>query len=1026
MPRKDALRFDALRRRLETRHGRDYWRSLEELADTDEFQDYLQREFPEQAAGWNQHTTRRNFLKLMGASLALAGLGGCRPARHEAIVPYVQTPEHIVPGQPLFFATAVELHGWGTGLLVESHEGRPTKIEGNPDHPGSLGATDPFTQAEVLTLYDPDRSRVIRQRARISNWRLFQQDLQSRLVRHREFRGAGLRILTETVTSPTLIDQLQQLREDLPDARWHQYDPVFSDAAREGAQLAFGENGQDVQTIYNFEKADVVLSLDADFLAVGGYPIPYARGFMRRRTERRSGREPEMNRLYVAETTRTLAGAKADHRWAMRSDEILALAYTIAQRLGVDVQTPQGLADPPVPSEWIDALVDDLQDYRLSSDPGASLVIAGENQPPIVHALAHAMNDALGNVGTTVLYREPAVDNLSGPLESLRQLVADIRDGQVETLIILGGNPAFTAPADLEFAEVLSQVGFRVHLSLYDDETSRLCHWHLPQTHSLETWSDVRAYDGTAAIVQPLIAPLYEPCVSAHQVLALIQGDANALPYEIVRNYWRQARQEEDFETFWHRALHTGVIENTQAQEREPSLRQDFGDALAERSEQAEAAGEGPGRRNPEQLEIVFRPDPTIWDGRYANNGWLQELPKPFTKLTWDNAACVSPALAARWNLTPEDIVEIQAAGRTLRLPVWILPGLPDRSVTLHFGYGRTRAGRIGTETGFNVYSLRTADAPWFASAGELRKVEGLYPLATTQHHHLLNGRHLLMSGNLDDLRRDPEHPPFMIHHHEGPSFYPEWDYSNQYKWGMAVDQTKCIGCNACVVACQAENNIPIVGKDEVRTGREMHWLRIDTYYRGDEDDPQTYFQPMMCVHCEKAPCEVVCPVVATSHSSEGLNEMTYNRCVGTRYCSNNCPYKVRRFNFLEYTARLRESPSLQLQQNPNVSVRPGGVMEKCTYCVQRINTARITAENDRRRIEAGEVVTACAQACPTDAIVFGDLNNPQENVTQLVQEPIGYGVLEELNTQPRTTHLAALHNPNPQIQPAESHDGAS
>ncbi|MGH7200822.1 MAG: 4Fe-4S dicluster domain-containing protein, partial [Planctomycetaceae bacterium] len=621
-----------------------------------------------------------------------------------------------------------------------------------------------------------------------------------------------------------------------------------------------------------------------------------------------------------------------------------------------------------------------------------------------VQALAHAMNEQLGNVGETVVYRPPIIEHPEPPLQSLASLVRDLRAGEVETLIVFGGNPAFTAPADLQFAALLEDVPFSVHLSLDANETSRRCTWHLPATHFLESWSDVRAFEGTASIVQPLIAPLYRGW-SAHELLARLMGESEPSSYDIVREHWRQQHSGDDFEEFWRTALYYGVIEEPQSAGDADApafeisnLKSQISTAAREWIERYEhAAG---------AVEVVFRPDPTIWDGRFANNGWLQELPKPFTKLTWDNAALLSEATARRLGVTNEDLVELTHGEQSLRLPAWILPGQPDETVTLHFGYGRTETGRVGRGTGFNVYPLRTSAHPWFLPGVKVRRVEGSYPLATTQPHHLMHGRPIVLEGPVHEIPDSPEPPPFVAHyrHEDQPSLLPEWDYradaddelyrnaerpllleredvpgyddkGHLYKWGMVINQTTCVGCNACVVACQAENNIPIVGKEEVIRGREMHWIRIDTYYKGPVEDPETFFQPLPCMHCEKAPCEIVCPVAATTHSKDGLNEMTYNRCIGTRYCSNNCPYKVRRFNFFEYTASIEEYPTLHMLQNPNVTVRSRGVMEKCTYCVQRIRTSQLEAQLRGAPMAAIAVLSACQQDCPVDAIVFGDLN---------------------------------------------------
>jgi molybdopterin-containing oxidoreductase family iron-sulfur binding subunit len=1013
------LDLATVRARLSTARGRDYWRSLEELADHEGIRELLQREFPDHASTWMDPVGRREFLKLMGASLALAGLAGCgSPApTNEKIVPYVRAPEEMVPGKPLFFATAMTLGGFATGLLVESHEGRPTKVEGNPEHPASLGATDAFAQASVLTLYDPDRSQVVTKAGRISTWNAFFAELNAELETQRLRRGAGLRLLTETVTSPTLASQIKALLAAFPKASWHQYEPAGRDAARAGARLAFGE---DADTHYRLDRADVILALDADFLASGPGCVRYARDFAARRRVR--GREAPMNRLYVVESTPSCTGSMADYRLPLRPGRMEEFARALARGLGLAVGPETGAGPSAAHAKWTAAVVRDLQRH-----PGASVVLAGEEQPPLVHALAHGMNHALENVGHTVIHTDPVEVHPVDHMESLRELVRDMEAGVVDVLVILGGNPVFTAPADMHFAERLAKVGLRVHLSLYEDETSALCHWHVPAAHDLESWSDARAYDGTVTILQPLIAPLYNG-KTAHELLAGISGQPDATGHDIVRGYWNTRHPGKDFDQFWRTALQDGVVAGTSLPPKRVTVLRDFPEVVpaGRRVGGGTASSQGGSAQG---LEIVFRPDPTIFDGRFANNGWLQELPKPLTKLTWDNAALLSPATAERLGLTYRvgttggehgriytDLVELKYQGRKVRAPAWILPGQPDGCVTVHLGHGRTRAGRVGTGTGFNAYALRTSEAPWGGPGLEIRRTGEQYPLACTQFHHNIEGRHLVRAGTIEEYRKNPQFAQQMEPEKPGDlTMYPGFPYEG-YAWGMAIDLNACTGCGACVVACQAENNIPIVGKTEVTRGREMHWIRIDRYYRGGLENPETYHQPVPCMHCENAPCELVCPVQATNHSAEGLNDMVYNRCVGTRYCSNNCPYKVRRFNFFQYADF--KTPSLKLLNNPNVTVRSRGVMEKCTYCVQRINVAKIRAEEEDRQVRDGEILTACQQACPTQAIVFGNINDPESRVAKLKADSRNYSLLTSfLNTRPRTTYLARLRNPNPEIE---------
>jgi molybdopterin-containing oxidoreductase family iron-sulfur binding subunit len=1014
--------------------NRAFWRTLEERADDPAFQERLYNEFPSEIEAIADPVARRTFLKLMGASLGLAGVTACTRQPPEKILPYVRQPEEIVPGRPLFFATAMSLGGVATGLLVESHEGRPTKIEGNPDHPGSLGATDVFAQAAVLGLYDPDRSQTLTNVGEIRPWASFLGSIRAALTTEQEKKGAGLRILTESVNSPTLAAQLRDLLARLPAAKWHQWDPASRENAHAGAALAFGEY---VDAQYRFDRADVIVSLDADFLGCGAGSLRYARDFAARRRPEQASR---MNRLYAAEGMPTSTGSRADHRLPLRPSQIEGLARQLAAAVGVPaanasntvassvVVSGRGPAVQPLsPSgpdriaKWTAAVANDLRSHR-----GSSLVIAGDGQPPAVHALAHAINDALGNVGKTVVYTDPAEAQPVDQLQSLRELVADMNSGAVDVLLIVSGNPVYTAPADLRFADAMGKVRLRAHLSLYDDETSELCHWQIPEAHFLESWSDARAYDGTVSIVQPLIAPLYGG-KTAHELLAATTDRPERSSYDLVRDYWSRhppadagfgpatgASLTPQFESAWRRWLHEGIVSNTAFAPKSVSIR-----TIAPAPARQGAAASG--------LEIVFRNDPSVLDGRFANNGWLQELPQPITRLTWDNAVLMSPATAERlkrggspaWTGGEHgqivcDVVELRYRGRTVRGPVFPVVGHPDDCVTVHHGYGRPRAGRVGSGAGFNVNALRTSDAPWFDAGLEVVGTGDRYSLGCTQYHHLMEGRGIVRAVTRDEYVRDPhsvregdETPPRII------TLHPEFKYEG-YKWGMAIDINSCIGCNACVVGCQAENNIPVVGKDQVLRGREMHWIRVDSYYRGPADNPETYFQPVPCMHCENAPCEVVCPTAATVHSDEGLNDMVYNRCVGTRYCSNNCPYKVRRFNFLLYQDW--ETPSLKLGRNPDVSVRSRGVMEKCTYCVQRINAAKIDSAKEDRRVQDGEIRTACQQACPADAIVFGDLNDPNSRVAKLQAEVRNYALLGELNTRPRTTYLAALRNVNPEL----------
>jgi len=1032
-----------IRSRLAGAEGRMYWRSLGELADTLEFREYLHREFPEQASEWNDPKGRRQFLKLMTASLALAGVGACTKQPSEQIVPYIKQPEDIVPGRPLFFASAIPLSGIAQPVLVESHMGRPTKIEGNPQHPASLGATDAITQAAVLDLYDPDRARTITNRSEITTWSTFLGAMQAEVLRHKPRQGAGLAFLTGPITSPSLAEVLGKILTDNPQARWHQYDPITRDGARLGGQQAAGSP---TNVIHHFDKADVVVALDADFLASGPGCVRYQKDFAARR--RVTDDRKEMNRLYAIESTPSLTGAKADHRLVIKAGEIEGFARELAGAVGAG---PGGAAPSPGASvprpgapdiqKWVAAVSKDLQAHR-----GKSLVVAGDYQPAAVHAVAHAMNQALGNIGVTVTYGAAIEASPADQAASLNDLVRAIDAGQVDALVILGGNPVFTAPADLKFFEKLAKVGLTVYHGQHVDETANLCHWNIAEAHALESWGDARAYDGTVTLTQPLIAPLYEGR-SAHEVLAVFTTQPDRHGYQIVKDYWTRAfgggtgwsirgndgQPFKDADTFWRRALHDGFIGGTaiadggQATPFAAPSPATPAPVATPPAAAPSAAAPVPAPAPQAGLEIIFRPDPTIWDGRFANNGWLQELPKPLTKITWDPAAWISPQLARERGLSDGDVIEMRYRGNIARMPVFRVPGHPAQSVTVFLGYGRPMAGRVGNATdvtqAFNAYLLRTSDAPWFGSGLEIEKTGERYLLATTQEHHLMEGRAPVRVATLEQYKNEPAVIHEQVHNFPRTlTMYPDHQYDG-YKWGMAIDLSSCTGCGACTMACTAENNIPVVGKEQVAAGREMHWIRVDHYFRGEEADLEAdgpvdaYHQPVPCMQCENAPCELVCPVAATTHSSEGLNDMVYNRCVGTRYCSNNCPYKVRRFNFLLYQDWT--TPSLEPMRNPDVSVRSRGVMEKCTYCVQRINQARIDAKREDRKIREGEIVTACQAVCPSDAIVFGDLNDPASQVSKLKAQQRNYGVLEDLNTRPRTTYLATLRNPNPELEPA-------
>jgi molybdopterin-containing oxidoreductase family iron-sulfur binding subunit len=1027
---------DAVRKQLTEAKGPKYWRTLEELSGNQEaaFGELLEREFPRQHSEWIDPVSRRSFLKLAGASMALAGLAGCTKQPLEQIVPYVRQPEELVPGRPIFYATAMPFAGYALPLLVETHEFRPTKIEGNKDHACSLGATDLFAQASILDLYDPDRSIVLTYKGEPRPWGEFVGTMRGRVEYHKANGGAGLRFLSGAVSSPTLGSQMKAIQQIFPQSKWHRWEPAHRDGARAGSKLAFGAY-YDPQ--YKFNAADVVVSLDADFLSGAWFPgfVRYARDFMSRRKSPGEG----MNRLYAAESSPTTTGAKADSRLILRQSDVEKVARVLAVKVGVPVSAAGALT--PDQQRWVDAVAVDLMKHR-----GKSLVVPGEYQSASVNALAHAINAALNNVGQTVTYTDPVEIDPVENVQSIRELADDIHAGKVETLIMFGGNPVYDAPADVKFEDAIESLlatpdKIVVQLSQSHNETTDYCHWHVNEAHYLEAWSDGRAHDGTATIIQPMIQPLYDG-KSAHEILAIFTDQPGVSGYDLLQLYWRSQHAGDDFDKWWRRSIHDGYI---------------AGSAFPARSVSAKV-GELPLPKvvnmvmgGGEVVEVMFRPDPTIYDGRFINNGWLQETPKPLSRTTWDNVAMISPAMAQRLGLLEleqykgdhqsdaQKLIEIEFQGRKVKAPYWPQPGHPDHAVTLFLGYGPRKSGRVGSDEtrngagrGYNAYSVRPA-ALQYSGAGTVSATNEFYSLGVTQGHFKMEEREPVRVATLEEYKQNakfahehPEEEPQDKSESNEESLYPDFrekGFFKNYAWGMVIDLNSCVGCQACAVACQSENNLSIVGKEQVQRGREMQWIRIDAYYEGDPATPSVYFQPVPCMQCENAPCEPVCPVGATTHSTEGLNDMVYNRCVGTRYCSNNCPYKVRRFNFFLFSVEPGtdwDTPSLKMMRNPDVTVRSRGVMEKCTYCVQRINAARITAEKENRRIKDGEILTACQQVCPTGAITFGDINDTASRVSKLRADQRNFQLLAELNTRPRTTYTAAVRNPNLELEAAE------
>ncbi len=1054
---RKKLTLAEVRTKLDGKTGKRFWKNLDELAETPEFQEMMHEEFPRQAGSgeWVDSVSRRGFMKVMGASFALAGLAGCTKQPDEPIYPYIKQPEDLVLGKPMYFATA---HPFPTGaipVLVKSDAFRPIKLEGNPEHPSNKGKLDTITQATLLDLYDPDRSQHVMYRGNSSSWADFQEQFAANLAASRD--GSGVYFLSELITSPTVASQWKAVQAKYPAAKLVQYEPVGGSARAANAALL----GEDLDVQYNLADADVILSLDADFLSGISFPgfLPMAAAYGERH---RYAEGKTMNRMYVVETMPSVTGFKAEHRLALKPSDIDAFANAL-----VSGTAPSGAGNPETQT-FFNALVADLK-----KSGGRAVVIAGPQSSAACHAAAHAMNAQLGAVGKTVSYVPSLASIPATPGLDLKALVGAMNAGQVKTLVVLGLNPFYNAPVDLYFEQAFSQVPVTVHLGMHRDETGFNATWHVPKAHYLESWGDARANDGTVTIIQPMIEPLYggkgvgdifqallDPSVSMHDAVA-----ANA------KSYLGSGNGGGDFAAGWRKALHDGWIPNT---------------TLAAKTPGSANAGAVAGMAAPAGgVEISFKADNGVYDGRYANNGWLQETPRQITNLSWDNAALMSLATMEKLKLEENDAVELSVEGHTVIAPVLMVPGHADDAVTVHLGQGRrAEAGRSAAGVGFNAYAIRTSDHPLSAANLEIKKTGGTYDICVTKVHNIehrgayaqrdlerplsdgswkpesavnalgtphtapegtysLAGhealeRSIIRYATVEEVEKNPDFA------HEGASgtlvdkvgynpqgespkneesFYPDaWRYDHedpsmrmvQNKWGMSIDLNSCIGCNSCVTACYAENNIAVVGREQVKIGRIMQWMRIDTYFEGDLHAPKAHMQPMLCQHCESAGCEQVCPVGATVHTPEGINTMVYNRCVGTRYCSNNCVYKVRRFNFLLYSDY--ETESLKFMRNPDVTVRSRGVMEKCSYCLQRIQEAKIESDKTNRAIKDGEILTACQQTCPTDAIVFGNMNDPNSRVAKRKKMERDYEVLADLNYRPRTTYTAGVINPNPEL----------
>ncbi|MCA9592780.1 MAG: TAT-variant-translocated molybdopterin oxidoreductase [Myxococcales bacterium] len=1004
-----------------------YWRSLAELEDTPEFREYVEREFatpleelPPGSPG------RRRFLQIMGASLALAGATGCR-WQEDKLMPLSRRPEGRIPGEPERYATATELAGVAVGIVATSYEGRPIKLEGNPAHPANKGALGVLQQTQVLGVYDPDRSRHPMQKNQAKTWADFENFAKAQFAALKSKQGAGLRILSEASSSPSVAALREELTQAFPQAKWVEWEAALAEGSRGGTALAFGKPHR---VLYDFGRADVVVALDADFIDEV-YPngLVNARGLMGRRDP-----DGHMNRIYAVESTFTQVGSIADHRLPLRSELVKAFAAALDAAVtqaagGSGAQSaPKAafLADAKV-SKFLQVLAKDLAGAK-----GKSVVVAGEHQPPEVHAIVAHINSVLGNAGATVLYVEDQGEAQSR-VDQLKALVGELNGGQVDTLLILGGNPVYDAPADLGFASALGKAKTSIHLSLYPDETSRMVEWHLPRAHWLESWGDVTAPDGTVSIAQPLIEPLFGGR-SVIEVLALVTGSERQKGVDIVKNTHKSTLGDP---RAWRKAVHDGVVAGPPVAVANPELKEIAPVALSDREQGGLEVGNG-------QLEILFAADAKLFDGRFSNLAWMQEAPETFTKLSWGNAAVFAVSTAKALGITDGQHVTLTFGGKSITLPAMLMPGQAPGSVRVTLGYGRKAAGTVGGDdkagvepVGADTYQLRTTAALHFGGGLDVKATATLERLPTTQDVWAIDqiGREgadsrlgmLVREARLEEYEKEPTFAKHAVHH---PPLLNLWQGPVSYeghKWGMSIDLSRCMGCSACITACQAENNIATVGKENVVKGREMLWLRVDRYYRGTPEEAEIAWQPLPCMQCENAPCEQVCPVGATMHSHEGLNDMVYNRCIGTRYCANNCPYKVRRFNYFNYHLDKQAATPFQgfqddrarvkgMVYNPDVSLRARGVMEKCTFCVQRIQNTKIKAKNAKQPIEDGTIQTACQQTCPTEAIVFGDLNDKGSKVAQLQNGPRSYGLLEELNNRPRVRYLARVKNPNPEL----------
>ncbi|MFU8811535.1 MAG: TAT-variant-translocated molybdopterin oxidoreductase [Balneolaceae bacterium] len=998
-----------------------YWKSLNELAQNEEYKTFAEREFGENATEMTDQVSRRSFLRVMGASIALAGFASCRKPVQK-ILPYSKQPEDRVLGVPEFFATAMPMQGALTGLLVTSNEGRPTKIEGNPDHPASKGRTNIYHQAAILGLYDPDRSRSPRRDGTGVSKDEFTQFASD----HFADRSRRILFIDEASSSLTYSRLKRSILSEFDNAEWVTHEPFNEFEVIEGNNLAFGQR---LRTVNHYGKADLVVSLDHDFMSPHGDSNSVQNAVDLTARRKVTGTDDNMSRVYCVENSYTSTGSYADHRLRLKPSQIPAFAAALASRLSSQLNALSaysGVQNDFSNHEWVATLANELLAHR-----GEAIVTLGYQYNRQVHATVAAINSALGNAGETVTYHNVPFYNDRDEQAAFSDAVRNMQAGLYDTVVLVGTNLAYTAPADLGIAGALANVETKIHLSDYYDETSQLCNWHVNRAHFLESWGDGYSFTGQRSVVQPLIEPLFGG-VSDIEFLNIIANGSESPAYVRVVESWEQYVSG-NFKNQWEQVLHDGIDHDA------PGFSSVNVSIVSNLSSNVQDVLNA---RPIADIEIAIKPDATMFDGRFANNGWLQELPEPMTKTTWDNVAMMSAATARKVGINPErsfrhknvPMIRISSGNESIEIAAWVQPGHADDSITLSVGYGREGVGRVASGVGVDTYPLRTSASPFYQQA-QVEATGNTYEIANVQDHHSLEGRDMVRSASMEQYRREPQFASFKNHHgfevpgmkearaagteDQGPVslFTENYGPDHQPQWGMAIDLNACFGCGVCTIACQAENNIPVVGKREVARRRVMHWIRTDRYYEGDVDNPKVYHQPVPCMHCELAPCEQVCPVAATTHSEDGMNQMTYNRCIGTRYCANNCPFKVRRFNFFNYTKEFLttgDDPEvIQMAMNPDVTVRFRGVIEKCSYCVQRVNRAKISSriKTGSRKPADGTVQTACQQACPANAITFGDLTDRQSVVSQHKLNERNYVMLEEMNVRPRTSYLAKLRN---------------